>query len=131
VAPEPQLPRRLAPSAEDLALASRLTERNRAAGERYLRELCERLVAQGFRVATRLAVSPRRARAVSTIADEAAVDLVVLAAHGRTGDGGERCGSVAARLVEQSRWPILVLQDLPAVRAATAAEEAARNHPGH
>ena len=40
--PEPEIPRRLPPSAEDLAVASQLTERNRLEGERYLGELRER-----------------------------------------------------------------------------------------
>ena len=37
------MPRRMPPSAEDLAVASQLTERNRLEGERYLGELRDRL----------------------------------------------------------------------------------------
>jgi nucleotide-binding universal stress UspA family protein len=131
VVPEPEMPRRLAPSAEDLAIASQLTARNRAEGERYLRELGERLVTQGHRVVTRIVVSPRRAHAIWGIAEDSAADLVVLSAHGRTADARERCGSVAARLIEESRRPIMILQDLGTAREPTPAEEAARNRPGH
>src|SRR3990167_2091993 len=46
VAPEPEIPRRLPPSAEDLAVVSQLTERNRLEGGRYLGELRERLVGE-------------------------------------------------------------------------------------
>lgn len=131
VVPEPEMPRRLAPSAEDMAIASQLTARNRAEAERYLRELGDRLGAQDLVVATRIVVSPRRAHAIWTIAEESAADLVVLSAHGRTGDARERCGSVAARLIAETRRPIMILQDLAAAREPTAAEEAARGRPGH
>jgi nucleotide-binding universal stress UspA family protein len=131
VVPEPEMPRRLAPSAEDVAIASQLTARNQAEGERYLRELAGRLVARDLRVTTRIVVSPRRAHAIWTIADESAADLVVLSAHGRTADASERCGSVAAGLIAESRRPLIILQDLPAGREPTPAEEAARGRPGH
>jgi nucleotide-binding universal stress UspA family protein len=131
VVPEPEVPRRLPPSAEDLAAASQLTERNRREGERYLGELRERLVGQTPRVSTRLIVSSRRARAIRAMADEADVDLVVISAHGRTGNAHERYGGVAARLFEETSRPIIVLQDLGLGREPTPAEEAARSRPGH
>jgi nucleotide-binding universal stress UspA family protein len=65
------------------------------------------------------------------MADEADVDLVMVCAHGRTGDAGERYGSVAARLLEESGRPLIVFQDLGAEREPTPAEEAARSRQGH
>jgi nucleotide-binding universal stress UspA family protein len=130
-APEPEIPRRLPVSAEDLAVAAQLTERNRCEGERYIGELRERLVRQELPVSTRLVVSSRRARAIRAMADRDDVDLVVVSAHGRTGDPRERYGGVAARLLEQATRPLLVLQDLGPGRAPTPAEEAARSRPGH
>jgi len=131
VAPEPEIPRRLPPSAEDLAVVSQLTERNRLEGGRYLGELRERLVGERIRVSTRLVVSSRRAQAIRAMADEAAVELVMVSAHGRTGDARDRYGNVAARLFEQITRPLLVLQDLGPRREPTPAEEAARGRPGH
>jgi len=130
VVPEPEMPRRLPPSAEDLAVVSQLTERNRLEAERYLGDVC-RLVDQEIRVGTRVKVASRRARAIRAMADEADVDLVLVSAHGSTGDPRERYGSVAARLLEGNRRPILVLQDLGSGREPTSAEEAARSRPGH
>lgn len=131
VVPEPEMPRRLPPSGEDLAIASALTERNRVEAERYLGELRDRLVEQNLRVRTRIVVSSQRARAIRAMADETGVDIVMVSAHGRTGDPTERYGSIAARLLEQSRRPILVLQDLGSGRERTPEEEAARSRPGH
>jgi nucleotide-binding universal stress UspA family protein len=130
VVPEPEMPRRLPPSAEDVAVASQLTERNRLEGERYLGQLRDRLEPK-LHVGTRIVVSSRRARAIRAMADEADVDLVIVSAHGRTGDALERYGSVAARLLEGNSRPIIVLQDLGAGRKPTHAEAAAQSRPGH
>lgn len=131
VVPEPEMPRRLPASAEDLAMASQVTERNRLEGQRYLGALRDRLVDQTVRVETRIVVASRRARAIGAIADDADVDLVLVSAHGRTGDPRERYGSVAARLLEEISRPIILLQDLGFGREPTPAEEAARSRPGH
>jgi nucleotide-binding universal stress UspA family protein len=131
VVPEPEMPRRLPPSAEDLAVVARLTERNRLEAERYLDELRARLLDQKVRVGTRIVVASRRARAIRAMADEADVDLVLVSAHGQTGDARERYGSVAGRLLEEGGRPILVVQDLGAGRGSTPADEAARSRPGH
>jgi nucleotide-binding universal stress UspA family protein len=131
VVPEPEMPRRLQPSAEDLAAAAAFTARNRLEAERYVHDLRERVAAQGLHATTRVVVASRRARAIWSLADETDADLVIVAAHGRTGDPRERCGSVAARLLEQSRRPIIILQELGAGYEPTPAEEAARSRPGH
>jgi nucleotide-binding universal stress UspA family protein len=132
VVPEPEMPRRMPPSAEDIAIASQLTERNRVEAERYLRELQSRLAGQALRVSVRSVVSSRRAPAIQALAEGADVDLIVACAHGRTADASERYGSVSARLLAESSRPILMLQDLGlAARGPTRAEEAARSRPGH
>jgi nucleotide-binding universal stress UspA family protein len=131
VVPEPEMPRRLPPSAEDLAVASQVTARNRLEGERYLGDLRDRLVDRKVRVGTRIVVASRRARTIRAMADEADVDLVLVSAHGQTGDPHERYGSVAARLLGESNRPLMLLQDLGFGREQTPAEEAVRSRPGH
>jgi len=132
VAPEPEMPRRLPPSAQDLAIAAQLTERNRLEGERYLGEVRSRLTGPTLRVSARIVVSSRRVSAIRGLADEVDADLIVACAHGRTGDPGERYGSTVAGLLAESRRPIIVLQDLgEAAREPTPAEEAAQSRPGH
>lgn len=131
VVPEPEMPRRLPPSAEDLAVAAQLTERNRREGERYLGEVRDRLVDQAVRVGIRMAVAPRRGPTIQAMADEVDADLIVVCAHGRTGDARERYGGVAARLLGESGRPIIVLQDFGVEHEPTPAEQAARGRPGH
>ena len=132
VVPEPELPRRMSPSARDLTLAAQLTERNRAEAERYLAELQSQFLAQGTRARVRIVVSPRCDRTLRALADEENVDLLLLSAHGKTGDAGERYGAVAARLLQSSNRPVIIVQDLAGVlRAVNTAEEVLREHPGH
>jgi nucleotide-binding universal stress UspA family protein len=132
VVPEPELPRRMPPSSEDVALARQLTERNRHEGEHYLRGVSSDLSAQGIRVRTHAVVSTRRPHAILDLAEREGVDLIVACAHGATGSATDLYGSTAAHLMQRSNRPIVVLQDLAgAVRESTRAEEAARSHPGH
>lgn len=132
IVPEPEMPRRMPPSPEDVALAAQLTERNRCEAEHYLSELQHRLSAQGLGPDVRIVVSPRRARSIRVLAERENVDLVLVSAHGKTGDASERYGGIAARLIQQSGRPVVILQDLAGVmHEATAAEEAAHGHPGH
>ena len=132
VVSEPELPRRMSPSAGDLALAAQLTECNRAEAERYLSYLQSQVVAQGTRARVRIVAAPRCDRTLRALADEENVDLILLAAHGKTGDATERYGTVAARLLQSSNKPMLIVQDFAEIgRAVNPAEEAAREHPGH
>ena len=129
---EPEMPRRVPPSQEDVALAAELTERNRREAEHYLSELQHRLSAQGVASEIRIVVSPRRARSIRALAERDDVDLVLASAHGKTGDASERYGGIAARLIQENGRPVGILQDMAGVmHQATAAEEAVRSHPGH
>jgi nucleotide-binding universal stress UspA family protein len=101
VVPEPEMPRRMSPSRDDLTLAAQLTERNQIEAERYLTDLQSHLTLQGVRTRVRVEVSPRPTRSIRALADREDVDLVVVAAHGRTGEASERYGNVAAQLIQE------------------------------
>jgi nucleotide-binding universal stress UspA family protein len=127
-----ELPRRMAPSARDLALAEQLTERNRAEAEHYLLDLQRQQVAQGTRARVRIVVAPRCDSTLRAIADEENADLLILCAHGATGSAGERYGTVAARLLQSSNRPMLIVQDLTEFRCmVNPAEAAAHQQAGH
>lgn len=113
VVPEPEMPRRLAPSRDDLKLAAQLTERNRIEAERYLTDLQSDLTLRGVRTQVRVVVSPRPTHSIRALADREDVDLVVVGAHGRTADPSERYGGIAARLIQECSKPVIVIQDLP------------------
>jgi nucleotide-binding universal stress UspA family protein len=115
VVPEPEMPRRMGPSQEDLELAQRLVDRNRRAAQRYLRDLQSRLARVSDRVEVRLCVAPRPAQRLHDLARREGIDLVILSAHGSTGDAHQRYGALAAEFLQVGYGPVIILQDLGAV----------------
>lgn len=109
---EPELPRRMGPSQEDLELAKALTERNRRAALRYLRDIQNRLKPVAEQVEVRVCVASRRSQALRELAEREDVDLLILSAHGNTGDAHQRYGGVAAKLLQDCQRPIIMLQDI-------------------
>lgn len=109
---EPEMPRRMGPSRADLELAETIVEGNTRAASHYLRELQGRLISDSNRVTVRLCSGTDRAQAVRELAHREAIDLIMLAAHGGTGDAQQRYGALATALLQHADVPVLVLQDL-------------------
>ena len=126
VVPEPEMPRRMGPSQEDLELAERLVERNRRAAQGYLRDVQSRLARVSDRVQVRICVAPRRAQTLHELAEREDIDLVILSAHGSTGDAHQRYGAVAAEFLQAGYGPVVILQDLGASVRDEPAPEAPR-----
>jgi nucleotide-binding universal stress UspA family protein len=121
---EPELPRRTPPGQEDLALAAQLTERNRAEAAEYLDSLNTQL---DGKIETRLLVEGSVVTALQRLAEDENVDLVVLSAHGYSGDTRVPYGSVVISFIVYGTSPLLVIQDLPADRLQPSlAEQLAR-----
>jgi nucleotide-binding universal stress UspA family protein len=112
VVPQPEMPRRMGPSKEDLDLAQELTERNCRAASRYLRDIENRLAALSGRVQVRLCVASDCAQALRELAQREEIDLVILSAHGSGGDARQRYGGLAAKFLQASAGPVIILQDL-------------------
>jgi nucleotide-binding universal stress UspA family protein len=118
IVPEPEMPRRMGPSREDVELAQKLVESNRREAAGYLREIQNRLSAEAGRVQVRLRVAANRAQTLQELAERESIDLVVLAAHGSTGDIHQRYGGVAGQFLQNGSGPVMILQDLAGRAAA-------------
>jgi nucleotide-binding universal stress UspA family protein len=126
---QPELPRRTSASREDLLLVNQLTERNRTEALKYLEDLKSRM---DIPLETKLEVSPSISRSLHQIADENAVDLTIVSAHGYSGDTRWPFGSVGLGFIVYGSTPLLILQDLPANEIEpTQAEIAARETGGY
>jgi nucleotide-binding universal stress UspA family protein len=122
----PELPRRAAPSQDDLELANALTERNRLEAQHYLEELRSRLP---HPTEVRLRVEQHVAASLQQMALDEKADLVVLCAHGYSGSTRWPYGSLTSSFITYGNTPLLVVQDLPRQAIEpTAAELAAREH---
>jgi len=126
VVPEPEMPRRMPRSSEDVSLAERVVELNFSEAKRYLADIQRRLSTSGARVDVQIVVSPRRTQTLHELARQEHADLVVLAAHGSTADTKQRYGGVASQFLHEGGEPVIILQDLAEVLHAPGQER-----PGH
>jgi nucleotide-binding universal stress UspA family protein len=125
----PELSCRAPVSRGDQDLADRLTERNRVEAARYLAELQAQL---SVPAQTRLIVSDRVSATLHQLMADESVDLVILSAHGYSGDARWRYGSVTASFIDYGHRPLLIVQDMARHEIApTAAELAVEQHWGH
>jgi nucleotide-binding universal stress UspA family protein len=108
-------------------LEDRLAETERL--QAYLQQQATRLTNAGLAVEIQVrAGSP--ATAILDAAEEAAADLIVMATHGRSGLQRFWLGSVALKVVQSARTPVLLVraQDARARRAAYRGPRAAVAH---
>jgi nucleotide-binding universal stress UspA family protein len=108
----PEMPRRMGPTREDVELAQDVVARNRHEATRYLREIQNRLASDSSPIQMRLCVGPHPGQALRELAEREAIDLVILAAHGGTGDVHQRYGGLATEFLQEGWGPLLILQDL-------------------
>lgn len=107
----PEMARAFSLGPEEEQVARRLVELNRAAAESYLAQQKSQL-SLGDNCEYYLEISRRVPRAIQELAEKQQVDLVVLSAHGYSGDRQWLYGGVAGSLISHCRIPLLVLQDV-------------------
>lgn len=128
VVEKPEMPRRTPPTDEDTDLAARLVERNRIEIIKYLDDLKSRLEIQ---LDTRLLVSEHVSTSLHDLVEQAGIDLVILSAHGYSGETKWPYGSTVTSFIAFGTSPLLIWQDLPVDRIEpTQAEIAAQEHGG-
>ena len=124
VVQRPPMPRRTPPSREDTELADRIVERNRIEAEQYLGVVRSQLPPTA--VETRLLVSNHVAHSLYELTDQEHVDLVLLSAHGYSGDTRWPYGGLVASFVAHSSCPLLIFQDAPVEQDAAVVRNEGR-----
>ena len=114
---KPEMPRRLPASPEDFDLSDRLVARNQAEAMKYLEQLVSRVDAKAD---PRLLVSEKVSIALHNLIEQESVDLVVLSAHGYSGEPCWPCGSIAYNIISYINQALLVIQDLPSGEIPTS-----------
>lgn len=128
----PELARRTPATQEDLDLVNRLVDRNREEAARYLEQLLSHLPAEGLDVQTHLVASQNVPATLHELVEREHIDLVVLSAHGYSGEARWPYGSVVSNLIFYGTPPLLILQDLPVEKVEqTQSEVRVREQPGH
>lgn len=112
VVQQPEMPRRTTVSAEDMEIARQLVERNAEEARRYLDQVANYLALD---VETHVLIDRKVTSSLQNLIVQEGIDLLVLSAHGFSGEPQWPFGMVAENLVRYSKIPTLVVQDLPAL----------------
>ena len=130
VVQRPAMPRRTPPSQEEIELADRLVERNRIEAENYLEVV--RVQFPPSAVETRVLVGSQAASTLHDLVDQERIDLVLLSAHGYSGETRWSHGGLVANFVAYGSCPLLIFQDAPGEPSVlTQAEAAVRGAGSH
>ncbi len=125
----PEIPRRASPTREEIELVSQLTERNQLEARKRLEQLRSRLSSN---VHIHLLVDDSVASTLHTVVRQEDIDLVVLSAHGYSGETQWPYGGVALNFIAYGTTPLLIVQDLSQDELqVTQAEMAVREYKGH
>jgi nucleotide-binding universal stress UspA family protein len=93
----------------DPGLALRAEEDQEARSTKYMGEVEKQLKSAGFKVSTLLRMGAV-ADVILTVAEEMQVDVIAMSTHGRTGPARWLLGSVAERVVRNSKVPVMLIR---------------------
>ena len=129
---KPQTINRFPLSDEDTELINKLVERNYQAASRYFKQLVTQFSMKDLKLKTHITVGDNAIALLHDIAEEANADLMLLAAHGYSGDRRWPYGSVTTSFIAYGNTSLMIMQDLPATEIhQTRAEMAVREGQGH
>ncbi|MEW6401112.1 MAG: universal stress protein [Chloroflexota bacterium] len=129
---KPEILHRFPLSPEEESLITRIAEHNYRAVSHYFDQLRSRLSLQGVELQTRLVVSDNVIAALHDMVEQENADLVMLVAHGHSGEGRWPYGSIATSFIAYGTAPLMIMQDLSSDEIKrTQAEIAAREIKGH
>jgi nucleotide-binding universal stress UspA family protein len=122
------MPRRAPLTTEEIELVDKLVELNREEATKYLAQLEPRLPGE---VQTQVIISDYTIGALHDLIDDNGLDLVLLSAHGYSGQNKRPYGSVVTSFIVYGTTPLLIVQDLkPGAIGSTQAEMMA-SHMGN
>jgi nucleotide-binding universal stress UspA family protein len=110
VVARPEMIQRMPLTAEDMALADQIVERNQIQATKYFEQLQNRLSPEPR---THLLISEHVTTELHKLVEQEKVDLILVSAHGNSGHNQWPYGSVVTSFITYSAVPLLVFQDLP------------------
>ncbi len=109
VVSKPEMARHMPLTQEDAELINRVVERNQEEGGKYLEQLQTHLPAN---TQTRLLVSDNVAATLQRLSEQEQIDLLILSAHGYSGEAKWPYGSITNRFITDGTTSLLIVQDL-------------------
>ena len=129
---KPEMLDRFPLSDEDTKLVARIVERNHRMASHYFKGLQKQLSLQGVDSQIQLVASDNVTGALHNMVDQQDADLVMMVAHGHSGEGRWPYGTIATSFVAYGSTSLMIMQDLPADEIEkTMAEITTRESKGH
>lgn len=118
----PEMARQMPPARADIDLSNQFVARNLEEAGRYLEQLKSRSYLEGIAVQTHLLTSDNAAVVLHQLVEQEQIDMVVLSAHGYSGNHQWPYGSMVNNFILYGKVPLLIVQDLPARQELTSTE---------
>jgi nucleotide-binding universal stress UspA family protein len=129
---KPQAINRFPLSEEDTQLIDKFVERNYQAASHYFQQLVTQFSTKELKLRTHVSIGDNAVAVLHDMAEEANADLMMLAAHGYSGERRWPYGSVTTSFIAYGNTSLMIMQDLPATEIhQTRAEIAVREGKGH
>ena len=129
---KPRVINRMPISQEIAELANEFVEKNVQAATHYFKQLLAQFTTQDLKIKTHISIGDNAITVLHDMAEEANADLVLLAAHGETGERRWPYGSVSTSFIAYGSTSLLIMQDLPETEIhPTRAERVVRESKGH
>ena len=117
---------------EELNLARQLSEINQKTAAHCHDQIKTQLVLKGINVESHINVADHATGALHDMVDQVEADLVMLVAHGDTGERRWPYGSITTSLIAHGNAPLMIIQDLTENDVSpTVAEQAITETRGH
>jgi nucleotide-binding universal stress UspA family protein len=132
VVQKPQLIQRMPLSEEDSKLINQLTEKNQEIASHYHEQIIMQFSLKEINAKSTILVADHAVSALHDMVEEAKADLVILVAHGESGERRWPYGSIATSFIAHGNTPLLIMQDLSEHDIVpTPAEQAIQEARGH
>ena len=132
VVEKPRVIKRMPVSQEMEERTNEFVEKNVQAATHYFKQLLAQFSTKELKIKTHISIGDNAIAVLHDMAEEANADLVLLVAHGETGERRWPYGSVTTSFIAYGNTSLLIMQDVPDTEIyQTRAERAVRESKGH
>jgi nucleotide-binding universal stress UspA family protein len=129
---KPEVIQRLSLTEEEFNLANQLSEINQRTAAQCHKQISTQLTLKGIDNESHIQVADHSIGALHDMVEELHADLIMLVAHGETGERRWPYGSITTSLIAHGNVPLMIIQDLNEQDVIpTPAEQAISESKGH
>lgn len=129
---KPQIVHRFPLSDRDSKLINQFVEKNKESASHYLEQLLTQFSLEGLDLKTDIVIGENTISVMHDMVEEINADMVMLVAHGHSGERRWPYGSVASSFIAYGNTPLMIMQDLSESEILrTQAELAVKEGKGH